>query len=250
MRALVIDDERLARNELRRMLDAAGGVEVVGEAASVDQAAARIGELGPELIFLDIQMPGGDGFALLERLDAAPCVIFTTAFDHYALRAFEVNALDYLLKPIVAERLAAALAKAASFLRARPARPPEQPLGRGQRIFVRDGDRRWFVAVEQISLIESEGNYARLWFDGSRPLVQRSLNALGDRLDPVMFFRANRRQIINLEHIASVAPWPNEGYLVTLAGGLQVEMSRHRRALRRRRLDRRCPDGVPAPRRR
>jgi len=231
VRALVVDDERLARNELRRMLDAAGGVEIVGEAASVDQAAQLIGQLGPDLIFLDIQMPGGDGFSLLERLDAAPYVIFTTAFDHYALRAFDVNALDYLVKPIVADRLAATLAKAQGLLRAAPTKPAEQPLGRGQRIFVRDGERCWFVAVEQISLIESEGNYARLCFGASRPLVQRSLNALGDRLDPALFFRANRRQIINLEHIESVTPWPNEGYLVVLAGGLQVEMSRRQARL-------------------
>jgi two-component system LytT family response regulator len=231
MRAIVVDDERLARNELRRMLDAAGGIELVGEAGTVDQAVELVAQLRPDLVFLDIQMPGGDGFSLLERLDAAPLVIFTTAFDHHALRAFEVNALDYLVKPIVAERLAAALARAAAQLRATPASPADKPLGRGQRIFVRDGDRCWFVAIEQITLIESDGNYARLCVGDQRPLVQRSLNAIGERLDPAVFFRANRRQIINLEHIESVAPWPNEGYLVKLTGGLQVEMSRRQARL-------------------
>ena len=233
MKAIIIDDERLARNELRRMVEAAGGVELIGEAAEAEQAIALIGQHRPDLIFLDIQMPGCDGFGLLERLDAAPAVIFTTAFDRYALRAFEVSALDYLLKPVAPERLAAALVKAAALHRAAPgaAGAPDRVLGRGQRIFVRDGDHCWFVAVEQIMLIESEGNYARLWFDGHRPVVPRSLNAIGDRLDPAMFFRANRRQIINLACIEAIAPWPNDGYLVRLTGGIEIEMSRRQARL-------------------
>jgi len=233
MKALLIDDERLARNELRRMVDAAGGVDVLGEARNADEAIELIGRVSPDLVFLDIQMPGCDGFQLLERLDAAPFVIFTTAFDQYALRAFEVSALDYLVKPIAPERLAAALAKAAAWRRtaASPAAPPDRVLGRGQRIFVRDGDRCWFVPVEHIVVIESEGNYARLSFGSDRPLVPRSLNAIGDRLDPAMFFRANRRQIINLEKIETLAPWPNDGYLVRLVGGIEVEMSRRQARL-------------------
>lgn len=172
-------------------------------------------------------MPDADGFELLERLDAAPFVIFTTAYDHYALRAFEVSALDYLVKPVARERLAAALAKVAALQRARPtAADGDRALGHGQRFFVRDGDHCWFVPVEQIVLIESEGNHARLWFGTHRPLVPRSLNAIEDRLDPVLFFRANRRQIINTEAIESLVPWPNDGYLVKLAGGIEVEMSR------------------------
>ena len=228
MRALIVDDERLARNELRRMLEAHGGVEILGEARNADEAQELIARLRPELILLDIQMPGRDGFALLEALDEAPAVIFTTAFDQYALRAFEVSALDYLVKPIAPERLAAAIAKAV----ARPTtRPGNQPLGRGQRIFVREGERCWFVSIEDIVLIESEGNYARLYFATHRPLLPRSLNAIGDRLDPALFFRANRRQILNVEHIQAIAPWPNDGYRVTLAGGLEVEMSRRQARL-------------------
>jgi len=167
---------------------------------------------------------------MLERLDEAPAVVFTTAFDHYALKAFEVNALDYLVKPIAPERLAAALARAAARLPAGGA-GEERQLGRGQRIFVRDGERCWFVAVEEIVLFESEGNYARLHFAGHRPLLLRSLNAIGERLDPALFFRANRRQIINLDCIESLAPWPNDGYLVKLTGGLEVEMSRRQARL-------------------
>jgi two-component system LytT family response regulator len=227
VRAVIVDDERLARNELRRMIEAAGSVELVGEARNAAEAVELIDRLRPELVFLDVQMPDADGFEVLERLDAAPFVIFTTAFDHYALRAFEVSALDYLVKPVVPERLAAALAKAAAWQRAQPPPAgPEAALARGQRIFVRDGDRCWFVPVEQIILVESEGNYARLWFGEHRPLVPRSLNAIEDRLDPALFFRANRRQIINTEAIASLVPWPNDGYLVKLTGGIEVEMSR------------------------
>lgn len=226
MRVLIVDDERLARNELRRMLAAIPEVEVVGEARHADDALEQIGRLHPDLILLDVQMPGGDGFSLLERLDEAPAVIFTTAFDQYALRAFEVSALDYLVKPIAPDRLAGALAKVAI----RPG-AATGPLGRGQRIFVRDGERCWFVTVEDIVLIESEGNYARLHFAGHQPVLPRSLNAIGERLDPALFFRANRRQIVNVEHIATIAPWPNDGYLVTLAGGLRVEMSRRQARL-------------------
>ncbi len=228
MKVLIVDDERLARSELRRLLAAHGDVEIVGEARTADEAIELIGRLHPELLLLDVQMPGGDGFELLERLDEAPAVIFTTAFDQYALRAFEVSALDYLVKPIAPERLAAALAKAEARISASAG---HQPLGRGQRIFVRDGERCWFVAVEDIVLIESEGNYARLYFAAHRPLLPRSLNAIGDRLDPALFFRANRRQILNVEHIQAIAPWPNDGYRVTLAGGLEVEMSRRQARL-------------------
>jgi len=228
MRALIIDDERLARSEIRRLLAAHPEIEIVGEAKNADEALEQIARLAPELVFLDVRMPGCDGFQLLERLDDAPAVIFTTAFDQYALRAFEVSALDYLVKPIAPERLAAAIAKAV----ARPStRPGSQPLGRGQRIFVRDGERCWFVAVEDIVLIESEGNYARLYFATHRPLLPRSLNAIGDRLDPALFFRANRRQILNVEHIQAIAPWPNDGYRVTLAGGREVDMSRRQARL-------------------
>ena len=228
MRALLVDDERLARNELRRMLEPMAEVEVVGEAKNAGDAIEQIGRLHPDLVFLDVQMPDLDGFELLERLDQAPAVIFTTAFDHYALQAFEVNALDYLVKPIAPERLAAAVARAAARVAA-PAEP--RHLGRGQRIFVRDGERCWFVAVEEIVLIESEGNYVRLHFAGHRPLLPRSLQAIADRLDPTLFFRANRRQIINLSCIVSLAPWPNDGYLVELTGGLKIEMSRRQARL-------------------
>jgi two-component system LytT family response regulator len=227
VKALIIDDERLARNELRRMLKNFPEIEIAGEAQNSDEARDHILRLHPDLIFLDIQMPGDDGFQLLERLEHVPLVIFTTAFDQYALKAFEVSALDYLQKPIAPERLAAAIAKVS----ARQTLPssgatPKNAADAERQIFVRDGDRCWFVTIKNIALMESEGNYTRLHFDGNRPLLPRSLTDLQERLDPAIFFRANRKQIINLKFVESIAPWPNEGYLVNLKGGFQVEMSR------------------------
>jgi two-component system LytT family response regulator len=219
MKALIVDDERLGRAELRRLLEPHPEVEIVGEARDAEEAQALIEQLQPDLLFLDIQMPGRTGFELLEGLDRVPLVIFTTAYDEYALKAFEVNALDYLLKPVSPERLDAALARAA-LRKAKPA------MDASQRIFVKDGERCWFVTLGDVVLIESEGNYARLCFGGNRPLVLRSLNYLGERLDPAIFFRASRKHLLNLHFIESIDPWANGGFLVRLKGGFHVEMSR------------------------
>ena len=166
MTALIVDDERLARLELHRLLGAYPEVEIVGEARNAEEALELVPKLAPDVIFLDIQMPGMSGFDLLERLEDVPQVIFTTAYDAYALKAFEVNALDYLLKPIAPARLEAALAKVRI--------APRQ--GRLERVFVRDGDRCWIVRLPDIFLLESEGNYTRVWFGNERPLIRRSLN--------------------------------------------------------------------------
>jgi two-component system LytT family response regulator len=231
MKALLIDDERLARNELRRLLAKHADVVVVGEAANSDDARARIAELNPDLLFLDIQMPGDDGFALLESLDPPlPQVIFATAYDEFALKAFEFNALDYLVKPVDPARLAAALEK----LRHRANPQPGAPLSAERaarlepddKVFVREGERCWFVEVKSIRLMESEGNYTRVHFGDAQPQLFRSLNAMEERLDPRAFFRANRRQIINLAWIDRIEPWFSGGLLVHLKGGLKVELSR------------------------
>jgi two-component system LytT family response regulator len=219
MKALIIDDERLARAELRRLLEKHPEVEIVGEARDAEEALSQIGRADPELLFLDIQMPGANGFELLEQLDRVPLVIFTTAYDDYALKAFEVNALDYLLKPVAPERLAAALAKVGGV-------KPKPAAGGDQQIFVKDGERCWFVALRDIVLLESEGNYTRLYFGGHRPLVLRSLNYLEDRLDAAMFFRASRKHILNLKFIEAMDAWANGGFLVRLKGSIEVEMSR------------------------
>ena len=194
MKAMIIDDEPPARRELRRLLNEFAWVEVAGEAGNVEQAAEMVASLTPELLFLDIQMPGGSGFDLLSRLEDVPQVIFTTAYDQHAVRAFEVDALDYLLKPIDPARLAEALGRAKS---AQAARAP-QPGAVLEQIFVRDGDRCWFVPLREVRLLSSEGNYIRLSWGKESPLLGRALAALEQRLDPNRFFRANRRQIINL----------------------------------------------------
>lgn len=221
MKALIVDDERLARRELRRLLEPHAEVEIVGEAANAEEARGLIEEQKPELVFLDIQMPGESGFDLLESLERAPEVIFTTAFDQYALRAFEVSALDYLMKPVEPERLAAAIAKVRKKTEEeRPARKP------ADQVFVKDGDRCWFVRLQEIGLLESEGNYTRLYFGKERPLIPRSLAQLEEKLDAEVFFRASRKHIINLRWIEQVDTAVNGALVAKLRGGLEIEMSR------------------------
>jgi len=226
MKAIIVDDEPPARRELRRLLSDFSGIEVIAEAGNIDQAASLIEALTPALIFLDIQMPGGSGFELLARLEHVPNVIFTTAHDEHAIRAFEVNALDYLLKPIDPRRLATALA------RVRGAPPlddrmadatPDKTL---EQLFVRDGQRCWFVPLRDVRLIGAEGNYVRLWWGQVQPVLGRALAALEPKLEPARFFRANRRQIINLDFIDSVEIGQSGRLHVHLKGGPEVEISR------------------------
>jgi two-component system, LytTR family, response regulator len=231
MRALIIDDEPPARRELRRLLSEFPWVEIVGEVGNVDHAAAMIDALSPELLFLDIQMPGGSGFDLLDRLEDAPQVIFTTAYDQHAVRAFEVSALDYLLKPIEPKRLAAALAKVSAGS-AGAASSARETL---ERVFVRDGSRCWFVPLREVRLVSSEGNYVRLSWGAERPLLARPLSALELRLDPDRFFRANRGQIVNLDFIESVEVGVGGRLHLQLRGGPEIEVSRRQAQLFRRR---------------
>jgi two-component system, LytTR family, response regulator len=227
MKAMIIDDEPPARRELRRLLSEFAWIEVVGEAGNVDQAQEMIGSLTPELLFLDIQMPGGSGFDLLNRLEDLPQVIFTTAYDAHAVQAFEVDALDYLLKPIDPSRLAEALGRAKS---AQAARTP-QPGAVLEQIFVRDGSRCWFVPLREVSLLSSEGNYIRLSWGKEKPLLGRALAALEQRLDPNRFFRANRRQILNVDFIESVELGVNGRLHAQLRDGPEVEISRRQARL-------------------
>ena len=230
MKALLIDDERLARNELRRLLAVHPDIEIVGEAVDVEDAVQKIEALKPALIFLDVQMPGADGFSLLERLEPPlPAVIFTTAYDEFAVKAFEFNALDYLLKPVDPNRLVAALERLRQRETAVAADGTPAGISRlalEDKVFVREGDRCWFVPVKNIRLLESEGNYTRLHFDDNKPQLFRSLTAMEERLDPRNFFRANRKQVINLTWVEGIEPWFSGGLLVKLKGGLKVELSR------------------------
>lgn len=238
MKALLIDDERLARVELRRLLAENKQIEVVGEAGNADEAREQLKKLKPDLLFLDVQMPGETGLDFLETLEPpAPLVIFTTAYDEFAVKAFELNALDYLLKPVDPARLEAALER----LRDRGAsssEPAERPevLGPEDKVFVREGDNCWFVEVKRIRLLESEGNYTRVHFDDAQPQLFRSLNAMEARLDAKTFFRANRRQMINLEWIEKIEPWFSGGLLVELKGGAKVELSRRQAQAFRERM--------------
>ncbi|WP_234735287.1 LytR/AlgR family response regulator transcription factor [Tellurirhabdus bombi] len=237
MKALIVDDERLARNELRRLLDNFPKIEIIGEAPNADEALKLIDELQPELLFLDIQMPGKNGFELLSSIEGkSPEVIFTTAYDEYAIKAFEYNALDYLLKPIDLPRLSEAIHRVEEnqHQHTEPEAIPRENtrmLGENDQVFVKDGEKCWFVKLGKVRLFESMGNYVRLHFDDQKPLVLKSLNSLEDRLDPNTFFRANRKHIINLQWIEKIEPWFSGGLLVNLRGGDKIEISR-RQAIR------------------
>jgi two-component system, LytTR family, response regulator len=229
-RAIIIDDERLARNELKKLLGDYPEIEVVDEAANVDEGIQKIEVHNPDLIFLDIQMPGKTGFDLLRELNRTPEVIFTTAYDEYALRAFEVNALDYLLKPIEPKRLADAIHKLEEEDTAEEtettAAVNKTILSESDQVFVKDGERCWFVKLSEIRLFESVGNYAKVYFGPNKPLILKSLNALEERLDEKVFFRANRKHIVNLRMIEKVEPYFNGGLLLEIHGGDKIEVSR------------------------
>jgi two-component system LytT family response regulator len=223
MRVVIVDDERLARDELRRLLHSHADVVVVGEAGTADEAVACAADDDVDLLLLDIEMPGGSGFDVLERLERVPRVIFATAYDAFAVRAFEVNALDYLMKPIHADRLAAALDRVRATLAARAEAAPRQWL---ERVFVRDGERCWLIPVTSIALLESEGNYTRVCFDGNRPLVRTPLQRLEGRLDPAVFFRASRSHVVNLRFVERIDPAVNDGLIVHLRTVGEVRVSR------------------------
>jgi two-component system LytT family response regulator len=233
MKAIIVDDERLARNELKRLLENFPSIEVIGEASNTDEASQLIEELQPDVAFLDIQMPGKTGFEWLEEWDGfLPEIIFTTAFDEYALKAFEVNALDYVLKPIELTRLSESIQKLESrFQRAaanEKSAAASHILGGKDQIFVKDGEKCWFVRLDRVRLCESMGNYVRLFFDDQKPLVLKSLNSLEERLDPKLFFRCNRKHIVNLNFIDKIEPWFSGGLQVTLKGekAEKIEISR------------------------
>lgn len=226
-KAIIIDDERLARNELKKLLQEFPDVEVIGEAANANEGIEKIESLNPDLVFLDIQMPGKSGFDMLTQIERAPHVIFVTAYDEYALKAFEVNALDYLMKPVEPKRLADAILKVKQ-------KDEEELLSYNNRgmlhendqVFVKDGERCWFVKLSEVRLFESVGNYAKVFFGNNKPLILKSLNALEERLDDKVFFRANRKHIINLRMIDKIEPYFNGGLLLDLVGGEKIEVSR------------------------
>ena len=228
-KAIIIDDERLARNELKKLLSEFAQIEIVAEAANANEGIEKIELHNPDLLFLDIQMPGKTGFDMLTELDKTPHVIFTTAFDDYALKAFEVNALDYLMKPIEPKRLGDSILKLQQKeekeLLALQA-SNRSLLKESDQVFVKDGERCWFVKLSEVRMFESVGNYAKVFFGSNKPLILKSLNALEERLDDKVFFRANRKHIVNMRMIEKIEPYFNGGLILDIQGGEKVEVSR------------------------
>ena len=228
MKAIIIDDERLARKELSSLLENHPEIEIIDEATNADEAVEKIEKQNPDVIFLDIQMPGKTGFELLELLERVPQVVFTTAYDEFALKAFDFNALDYLLKPIQADRLSESINKIKSKIPQKVV--GDRKLSSQDQVFVKDGDKCWFVKLEDVRLFESDGNYIKVYFDKFKPMIHKSLNALDEKLDDRSFFRASRKHIINLGWVESIDTWFNGGLLVQLKGGEKIEVSRRQSA--------------------
>jgi two-component system, LytTR family, response regulator len=229
IRTLIVEDEALARQELRYLLGSAHpDVVIVGEAVDADAARVAIGELRPDLVLLDISLPGATGFELLESLDEVPPVIFITAYDQYATRAFEVSALDYVLKPIHPARLAQALMRVRARLvvaAAAPALPTASRLTPQSQVFLKDGEHCHFVRLADIELFEGVGNYVRVYFGGHSPLLHKSLQQLEEKLPSDLFFRVNRQQILNLTTILHVHSYYKGGLLLEIRGGRRVDVS-------------------------
>lgn len=235
-KTILVEDERLAREELKSLLKDYLEIDIIGEAKNGEEGIVLIKEQKPDLVFLDINMPGMNGFEMLKHLEEIPRVIFVTAYDEYALKAFEVNALDYILKPVDPERLREAIQKLSSeddFISAQSAgiARKDRFLTVNDRVFIKDGEKCWFVELSKVRMLESDGNYVKVYFDNFRPLILRSLNSFEERLDPEHFFRANRKFIINLQWVSSIENWFNGGLQVELREGEKVEISR-RQAIR------------------
>ncbi len=228
IRAVIVEDSRLARNELKELIKKHPNIELIGEAENVDQGFDLITETRPELLFLDINMPEKDGFDLLEMLDEVPITVFTTAFDEYAIKSFEYNALDYLLKPINEKRFAMAIEKVVVKHEEKDKEKEDKGavLGETSQIFIKDGEKCWLVRIGDIALFEIVGNYTRVYFQEEKPLLYKSLNQIEGKLPEQSFFRANRQQIVNINYIREVLPWFNGKLKLVLNNGAEVEISR------------------------
>lgn len=225
IKAIIVEDSRLARLELKEILKNHVEIEVIAEAENVDKAFQLIQDKNPQLIFLDINMPEKNGFELLEMLDTVPTVIFTTAYDEYAIKSFEYNAFDYLLKPINPDRFAKTISKLIPTLKAKKEND-KSLLELNSKIFIKEGEKCWLVKLEDIVLFEIVGNYTRVFFENNKPLIYKSLNQVENKLPESNFLRANRQQIINLSKIKNVVPWFNGKLKMELENGLKVEVSR------------------------
>ncbi|MFM7683172.1 MAG: LytR/AlgR family response regulator transcription factor [Bacteroidota bacterium] len=235
MKTIIIDDERLAREELKLLLAEFVEIEIIDEAQNGEEGIEKIRLHKPDLIFLDVSMPGMTGFEMLKQLDDVPQVIFITAFDEYALKAFDLQAIDYILKPIDSDRLSQAIKRVSiehvEFNNLDYSSRVNKLLDPNDKVFIKDGEKCWFIELSRVRMMESDGNYVKVYFDQFRPMVLRSLNNFESRLNPEYFFRANRKFIINLNHVESIETWFNGGLKVELSKGEKVEISR-RQAIR------------------
>ncbi|MBU2947568.1 LytR/AlgR family response regulator transcription factor [Zobellia uliginosa] len=228
IKAVIVEDSRLARNELKELLKDYSEIDLIGEAENVDNGVELIKKTNPDLLLLDINMPEKDGFELLEMLDEVPVTVFTTAYDEYAIKSFEYNALDYLLKPISESRFALAIEKVKSKIEKTKA-PEElksERLTENSQIFIKDGEKCWLVKIGDISHFDIVGNYTRVFFEDQNPMLYKSLNQVEEKLPTQNFFRANRQQIINTNYIGDVVPWFNGKLKLTMKNGVEVEVSR------------------------
>ncbi|MER3317995.1 MAG: LytTR family DNA-binding domain-containing protein [Allomuricauda sp.] len=227
IRAVIVEDSRLARNELKELIKLHDDLELVGEAGNVDDGVELIQSESPDLLLLDINMPEKDGFDLLEMLDDVPITVFTTAYDEYAIKSFEYNALDYLLKPVSNKRFDMALQKVRSKMALKEeSSSTAKKLTDSSQIFIKDGESCWLVKISDISLFEIVGNYTRVFFEDKKPMLYKSLNQVEEKLPEESFFRANRQQIINTNYIENVVPWFNGKLKLTMKNGEEVEVSR------------------------
>ncbi|MAU16512.1 MAG: DNA-binding response regulator [Muricauda sp.] len=227
IRAVIVEDSRLARNELKELIKLHDDLEIVGEASNVDEGVELIESESPDLLFLDINMPEKDGFELLEMLDEVPITVFTTAYDEYAIKSFEYNALDYLLKPVSDKRFHMAMDKVRDKISSNSeAKSTTKKLTEDSQIFIKDGESCWLVKIRDISLFEIVGNYTRVYFKDKKPMLYKSLNQVEEKLPVESFFRANRQQIVNTNYIENVVPWFNGKLKLTMKNGEEVEVSR------------------------
>ncbi len=229
MKTIVVEDSRIAREGLVRMLAAFPELTIVGQADHPDHALELIAHTQPELIFLDINMPGASGFDLLERLDYSPRIIFTTAYSEYAIKSFDYHTIDYLLKPISTARLAQAIEKLGNA--AEPTPIDNKPaLEMNNKIFIKDNDKCHLVSLESIRYIESCKNYVRVFFGEESAFIKKSLNQVEERLPKRFFFRANRQFIVNLQAIAAIEEAIHDGYEITMDNGMKIDISRRQAA--------------------
>lgn len=223
--AIIVEDSRLARNELKELLKKHPQIELVAEAENVDMAYELINQKQPRILFLDINMPEKNGFELLEMLENVPITIFTTAYDEYAIKSFEYNAFDYLLKPINQGRFSKTIEKVIAAIEKENIE--QKPFELHRQIFIKDGENCWLIRISEIAVFEIVGNYTRVYFEDNTPLIYKSLNQIEAKLPEETFFRANRQQIINLNHVDKVVPWFNGKLKITIKNSNQeIEVSR------------------------